>query len=502
MRTSYSKISWFFAAIMMAASVLSSFEPISPIDRPDQEQETPGGNEGNGNEDTPGGGDNPGGEENPGGGDNPGGGENPEPEVPVNADVIESAVLTFAYYDMIGDIDVESRRVDFYMETYGDDAPNLRYVPVVFTTKDGYKVKGTDREFIRLILTPEDQPARVTFEKDGVQVDYEVYLDLQYKEVPPTPFEFHRGVNLSYWFQDAIPWHDDQTIEEISYYGFDHVRIPFDSQIMFNKDGSVIRANMDLLHYVVRKCMEKGLNVILDMHWLVNGNLFYEEPAAVELVNNWNKLIKEFSKYPVDRVAYEILNEPHGYGWLGMQRNMLHMIRHYEPSRVIFISPQGFHPDSAVDFDIHEGDPNLVVTFHYYDPMLASHKLLWKYTGPSHYPGYLFSDEEWEAMSDANKAIAEGHRGVYYDYNHAYSTFKAVVDNQNLKHLRLHCGEFGYSHRNDREERLQWFRDVVKVFNELDIAYTTWENWGGDFGPGDWQSRPDEEVIDILMQRE
>jgi hypothetical protein len=115
MRISYRKFLWVFAAIMMAASVLYSCEPIPPVDKPDQEQDTPGGNEGNGNEDTPGGGDNPGGEENPGGGDNPGGGENPDPEVPVNADVIESAVLTFAYYDMIGEIDIENRRVDFYM---------------------------------------------------------------------------------------------------------------------------------------------------------------------------------------------------------------------------------------------------------------------------------------------------------------------------------------------------------------------------------------------------
>ena len=64
MRISYRKISWIFAAIIVAASVLYSCEPVPPVDRPDQEQETPGGNEGNGNEDTPGGGDNPGGEEN------------------------------------------------------------------------------------------------------------------------------------------------------------------------------------------------------------------------------------------------------------------------------------------------------------------------------------------------------------------------------------------------------------------------------------------------------
>lgn len=488
MRISCSKISWFFAAIMMAASVLYSCEPVPPVDRPDQEQETPGGNEGNGNE------------ENPGGGDNLGGGENPEPEVPVNADVIESAVLTFAYYDMIGEIDIENRRVDFYMETYGDDAPNLRYVPVVFTTKDGYKVKGTDREFIRLILTPEDQPAKVTFSNGDTDIEYDVYLDLQVKEVPRTAFEFKRGVNLSYWFQESIPWYDDTTIDEVSNYGFDHVRIPFDTKCLFKTDGSVVRAHMDQLHHVVRKCIDAGLNVILDMHWLNAGNRFYEKDAAEELVNNWKKLIDEFSGYPVDRLAYEILNEPHGYGWISMQRDLLHMIRHHEPSRVLFISPQGYNADAAADFSVHGGDPNLVMTFHYYQPMLASHRKLWGYTGPSHYPGLLFSDEEWDNMTDAQREQAQWHRDVVYDYDFVYGKMKAAADMAEKNGLRLHCGEFGYSKTNIREERLQWFKDIVKAFNECGLAYTVWENWGGDFGPGDWKSEPDEEVIDILLQ--
>jgi hypothetical protein len=40
MRLSCIKISWIFAAVMMAASVLYSCEPVPPVDKPDQEQET------------------------------------------------------------------------------------------------------------------------------------------------------------------------------------------------------------------------------------------------------------------------------------------------------------------------------------------------------------------------------------------------------------------------------------------------------------------------------
>ena len=144
----------------------------------------------------------------------------------------------------------------------------------------------------------------------------------------------------------------------------------------------------------------------------------------------------------------------------------------------------------------------LVMTFHYYQPMLASHKKLWEYTGPSHYPGLLFSDEEWDNMTDAQREQAQWHRDVVYDYDYVYDKMSAAAAMAKKNELRLHCGEFGYSKMNIREERVQWFKDVVKAFNECDIIYTVWENWVGDFGPGNWASEPDEEIIDILLCRD
>lgn len=434
----------------------------------------------------------------------PGTGEGETPEVPVepvDPDVILSSVLTFAYYDIEGVVNAEERRIDFKMELYGTDEPNLRYLPITFVLKDGYSIQGTEKDYIRLILSP-DEPAPVSFVKGDSLIEYKVYLDLEKKEALRTDFEFKSGVNLSYWFQEDIPWSEDDTLEEISYYGFDHVRLPFDTKTIFDLNGDIRREYMDMLLSVVDKCLELGLNVILDMHWLRAGNLFYDEDSANELVNNWTKLMKEFSEYPNERVAYEILNEPHGYGWEQMQRNMLHLIRHSEPERVVFLSPQGYNAAAASTFVLHGGDPNLVVTFHYYEPMLASHKKLWGYTGPSHYPGLLFSDEEWEAMTDAEKEQAEWHRNHVYDYEYTNSKFKAVALNDSLKGVRIHCGEFGYSKTNIREERIQWFRDIVRAFEANGIAYTVWESWGGDFGPGNWANEPDEEVIDILLQRE
>ena len=415
--------------------------------------------------------------------------------------VVTSAVMTFSYYDIPGVIDTLGRRIDFNMEVYGTDTPDLRNIPLTLATRDGFTAKSAKDGVVTMTLSTR-KATKISFVKDTCTIDYDIYVTPVVKEAPAAEFDFHAGVNLSYWFQSDVPWPEDLTLEQIKECGFDHVRLPVDTFCLFDDNGNIRPDVMAQIHHVIEKSLELGLNVIYDMHWLNAGNLFYQEPAAKELVNNWKKLMKELNIYPNDRLAYEVLNEPYGPGWGLMQRRMLHMIRHYEPGRVVFVSPDnGYDVDSCAEFYLHKGDPNLVMTFHYYQPMLASHRKLWEYTGPSHYPGLLFSDEEWDNMTDAQREQAQWHRDVVYDYDFVYGKMKAAADMAEKNGLRLHCGEFGYSKTNIREERLQWFKDIVKAFNECGLAYTVWENWGGDFGPGDWKSEPDGEVIDILLQR-
>lgn len=413
--------------------------------------------------------------------------------------VVSSAVMTFCYYDIQGQIDTLDKRIDFNLDVYGTDTPDLRNISLTFVTRDGFSARNAEDGVVTMTLSAE-KPSEITFIKDTVTVNYDIYVTRTIKTASVTEFDLHAGVNLSYWFQEEVPWPSDEVLEQIKNYGFDHVRLPVDTHCLFDQSGNIRQNIMTLVHHVIEKCLDLGLNVIYDMHWLEAGNLFYSEPAANELVNNWKKLMEELGGYPEDRLAYEILNEPYGPGWGLMQRRMLHLIRHFEPERVVFVSPDGgYGADPCAEFHLHGGDPNLIMTFHYYEPMLASHKKIWGYTGPSHYPGLLFSDEEWEAMTDAEKERAQWHRGAVYDYDYVHAKMEAVAAAAAKNGLKVHCGEFGMSKTNIREERLQWFRDIVRAFSSFDIPFTVWESWGGDFGPGtDWGT-PDEETIGILL---
>lgn len=419
------------------------------------------------------------------------------PSVP---DVVEAAAMTFCYYDIPAEVDVASRRIDFNLEVWATDSPDLRNIPLAFELEEGYSLKGYGGSTASLTLKT-DKSVSVAFVKDTTEVAFDIYVNRVIRKADTTDFHLQAGVNLAYWFQEGVPWTTEGLVQEVSAYGFDHVRIPFDSDTIFDTEGNIIRDHIDVLHRTIEECLDLGLNVILDMHWLTMEHSFYKEAAAKELSGNWKKLIPEFRDYPNDRVAYEILNEPFGPGWELMQRRIVHLIRHFEPERVLLLSPSGYNAAACADFYVHPGDPNVIMTFHYYEPMLASHRKAWGYTGPSHYPGYLFSDEEWETMTDAEREIAQWHRGIEYGYDYALNKMTAVMTSAARNGIRAHCGEFGMSKTNIREERVLWFRDIVDVFSQTGIAYTVWEAWGGDFGPGTISGSPDEEVIDILVSK-
>jgi endoglucanase len=47
--------------------------------------------------------------------------------------------------------------------------------------------------------------------------------------------------------------------------------------------------------------------------------------------------------------------------------------------------------------------------------------------------------------------------------------------------LSLHCGEFGVKATVADQPRLRWYRDVIDVLEEREIAWTTWD-LRGEFG--------------------
>ena len=69
----------------------------------------------------------------------------------------------------------------------------------------------------------------------------------------PSGFEIHRGINISHWLSQTGSWAPRETfftksdVKMIAGFGFDHIRLPIDEEILWHEDGTV---NMESLKNV------------------------------------------------------------------------------------------------------------------------------------------------------------------------------------------------------------------------------------------------------------
>ena len=237
---------------------------------------------------------------------------------------------------------------------------------------------------------------------------------------------------------------------------------------------------------------------ILDMHTLAprEGSDSYREEELYDplypefrthFVNVWRKLAAEFKAHNPKCVAFELLNEPHdgtpdATGWNKLQNEVLTAVREQDPERIVFVPAMGWQDYNYIKYArVAEEDPNAVVSFHYYLPMLLSHykMLAWVgYQGAVQYPGVVIPTQ-----SDADKypQYASFHKTTYNADRIMGEMSNAASDGRNAG-LAVHCGEFGCSKNVAEAMRLAWFTDMVAAMEANNIPWTLWECLDGGFG--------------------
>ena len=250
-------------------------------------------------------------------------------------------------------------------------------------------------------------------------------------------FSLEKGVNISHWLSQsdargearaAYFTRDDAAF--IASLGFDHLRVPVDEEQMFTEEGKKDKEAFRLLHNALGWCKELGLRAVVDLHILRSHHfnnkekpLFTEEKAQEQFYECWRQISKELKKYPDWMVAYELMNEPVADDpetWNVIVNRCAAAVRKQEPKRTLIIGSnrwQGF--ETVKDLRIPENDPNIIISFHYYNPFLLSHyKASWTdikdYQGPVHYPGALIADADLAGLpQEAGKKYQWWNTQVY-----------------------------------------------------------------------------------------
>ena len=121
-----------------------------------------------------------------------------------------------------------------------------------------------------------------------------------------------KGINFGGWLSQCrhTKEHYDSFINEddvrrAAGWGFDHIRLPFDSEVVQNPDGTFIEEGFSRLEKFVGWAEDSGLDVVLDLHKACgydfndagteNGNSLFSSPHLQELfVSLWNEVSSRF----------------------------------------------------------------------------------------------------------------------------------------------------------------------------------------------------------------
>lgn len=339
---------------------------------------------------------------------------------------------------------------------------------------------------------------------------------------PSPPILLKRGTNVSHWLSQS----DARGAERLARFTRDdvnrlaglplqHLRLPVDEEQLWLPNGTPDHEAFDLLDQAIDWIFDAGLNAVIDLHILRSHHFntgekgLFSNPAAVDRFTQcWRDLSTRFASRPTDRLAYELMNEPVADDPADWNRVLLApytALRRLEPKRTLIIGSNLWCTAAQFAYlDVPPNDPNIILTFHYYDPMLVTHyRAPWTpdaciYEGPIQYPGLPVSQELFNQLPlDIQRRAAR-----YNTLGNPETMRAALLWPLALRartRLPLYCGEFGVNWRAPADIRRAWTRDFRNVLEDLDIS---WANWDlrGDFGIFDHATNEETPVLDPLFR--
>lgn len=319
--------------------------------------------------------------------------------------------------------------------------------------------------------------------------------------------ELKKGINLGGYLSQCCheEGHYDtftgkEDIKQIASWGFDHVRLPIDYEVLETEDGVIKEKGYERVKQVVDWCNEYKLSIVLDLHKAYGydfndagneekNNLFVSEALQKRFIDLWKEMVQRFGRY--ENVAFELLNEvvekENAEAWNQLIKITVGEIRKITKTAPIIYG--GIQWNSVKTLKLLEvpNDENIIFTFHFYEPLLFTHQ-----------------KAHWVAAMDPNQTVYYPETMEYYQKESEKLGYQGEVVGDALSKLMgtefitemieegikaaknagvsLYCGEFGVIDQAPVEDTLRWFTDVITVFKKYDIGCAVWSYKKMDFG--------------------
>lgn len=304
-----------------------------------------------------------------------------------------------------------------------------------------------------------------------------------------------RGVNLAHWFTHRDDtslrpgWPDAADFRQMHDLGLRHVRVLLDPDWL-----RMNAAHPRYLEAGVGLALDAGLLVVLAMQPDSASKLRMEKDAAPleELAGLWTQLARTYATVPVDRLVFEVLNEPEiediGRA-LQVQQRLIDAVRVLSPDRVVVVG--GAHFSDIADLTAMRplARRGIVYSFHFYEPHNFTHQgatwgwPMWRVLHDLPYPS---SPQALAPVLPGLAEVAREHAAWYGQQQWNRDRLAGFVD-QAAAWSRQHqvpvwCSEFGVLRESAPPvSRRAWLADAHSLFEERGIAWSYFD-WWGKFG--------------------
>ena len=316
-----------------------------------------------------------------------------------------------------------------------------------------------------------------------------------------------KGINFGGWLSQCIHTkeHYDSFITKedvikVSELGFDHIRLPFDYEVIQNKDGSFIEEGFARLYDFVQECRQNNLNVVLDLHKACGydfndagtekGNSLFDSSELQKMfISLWDEVSKRFAN--CQNVAYELLNEVveqnAADAWNKLIAQTVTVIRKNAPKTPVIYGGIQWNSASTLKFLEKPVDENIIWTFHEYEPLIFTHqKAPWvpgmDLNKQIKYPAKMsYFREESISLGYKGKDVTD----ITDNYDGNYILQKLIseaVEVAEKNNVKLYCGEYGVIDRAPTTDTLAWFKDIHQEFTKFHINHAVWTYKKMDFG--------------------
>jgi len=328
-------------------------------------------------------------------------------------------------------------------ETIADDEDDIEEELVTDTTEEENEIDDDDGEVITL--------------KNIASEDNMTLLE-----------GFRRGVNMGNIFEapNEGEWGsmmDFNFFKLIKEKGFDFVRLPVSWAGHLTADNKDIDPDF-LVRIVdtVDHAVENGLGIIVNIHHY-DGMNNDPELYSKEFYMIWARIAKTFKLYP-ENVIFEILNEPHEKlntkTWNKYQTECINIIRKYNPDRKIVVTGGNWGGYSDLMDLVIPNDPNLILSFHFYDPFNFTHQGASWASNMEQHLGTTWNN------TDAEKAYIE-------------NLFTKVKEISEAFKIPVLLGEFGAYEKADMDSRVLWTTFMRQTAEKYGYTWSYWEFCAG-----------------------